>query len=162
MAGLYAHLKYERGWPVTSVHISAPFATNSAILVSTKIPYPGYTHQLAQYIFASGVMAYLDFVFIFDADVELTDGDQVVEEIMLKAHPTRDFHNIGQMNGPKSHLNIYQTPQEKKMALATSKVYVDCTTKEWDEEIMGPSKFTFDTLYPEDLRQKVTHLIEKL
>ncbi len=155
MAGLYAHLKYQRGWPVTSVHISAPFATNSAVLVSTEVPYPGYIHNLAQYIFSTGVMAYLDFVYIFDADVDVTDGDQVIEEITLKAHPTRDFHNIGAFTGPKSHLNIYQTPEEKKLGIPTSKVYVDCTSKKWDESKMGPRKFTFQTLYPKAVQEKI-------
>ncbi len=162
MAGLYAHLKYQRGWPVTSVHISAPFATNSAVLVATEVPFPGYIHHLAQYIFSTGVMAYLDFVFIFDADVDLTDADQVVEEITLKAHPSRDFHNVGLLTGPKSHLNIYQTPEEKKLGLPTSKVYVDCTSKKWDEATMGPSKLTFRTLFPEDVRQRAGKVIDAI
>ncbi len=155
-----AHLAADMKFPVSKVAIST-FMPWSALIVATDVPYPGYVQQLAKYIHHVGVFAICDFVIVVDKEVDPANTEWVMEEIALKAHPVKDFHEFGKLRGPKIHLNVYQTVEEKKIGL-TSKVYIDATTKEWDEATQGPKHLNFDTLYPENIRQVVSDKWEKL
>jgi UbiD family decarboxylase len=130
-------------------------------MISTHVPYKGYIHDIGQYIFTFGPAAYYDFLIFVDADVDITDFGAVLREVGTKAHPKKDFHNIEAMKArpeaPKSHLNVYLSPEEKKAGVSM-KCYIDATTKEWDEAKYGPKDLSTKTLYPPDLET----LLEKV
>jgi 4-hydroxy-3-polyprenylbenzoate decarboxylase len=126
----------------------------SCLIAATKIPYPGYAKELGELLLTCpGPSMYYDLVFILDEDVDITNMETVWEEIVTKAHPTKDWHNFGDAEAPRSTLNIYQTAEEKSALdkpttkAKTSKCWIDATTKDWDEAKNGPKRMEFDLLY---------------
>lgn len=142
------------GYPVKFV-IGPELNAWSCLIVSTEVPYEGYVKQLGELLLTCpGPSMYYDLVFVVDKDVDITNVEAVWEEVFLKTHPVRDWHNFGDAEAPRSTLNIYQKAEEKaalKVAASgtkTSKCWIDCTSKKWDEAGMGPRRFEYDLLYP--------------
>jgi UbiD family decarboxylase len=142
------------GFPVSSLGV-CDINGLGFLLVSSPIPYPGYVRDLSDLLLSYPFISpHFDVVVVLDPDVDLTNMEAVWEEIALKAHPLKDIHNIGRAEGPKSLLNIYQSVEEKGLMKhgmsrsKTAKVYIDATTKCWDETRDGPKRFEFSLLYP--------------
>ncbi len=108
-----------------------PFTSRTAWVIATDRPYPGYLHELANFVFTTWGMLHIDFFVFVDADVNPLDPRAVLEAIALHADPAADFHQFGVERMPKVPLNIYQTPEEKETApggtskAKTAKAYVD-------------------------------------
>ncbi|MEW6663489.1 MAG: UbiD family decarboxylase [Bacillota bacterium] len=142
------------GFPVKAI-VGPETNSYASVIIATKVPYQGYVKELAELILAvPGPSMYVDQIFVVDEDVDISNMEAVWEEVMLKSHPIRDWHNYRDPEGPRSPLNIYQKAEEKgtlRMAATvakTSKCYIDATTKQWDEVEMGPRRMEFETLYP--------------
>ena len=158
-AAMYFDLAYGAGLPVTGVAVPTIWPW-SMIVISTAIPFPGYIHAVARKIFSVGVTVYPDFLCFVDADVDPTNAADVLEEIVLKAHPLNDFHGLGRYEGPKASLNVYMNNDERKRLL-TSKVYIDATTKKWDSG-RGPRRMNYESVYPQEVRQRAEQIIQNL
>ncbi|WP_255193915.1 UbiD family decarboxylase [Natronobeatus ordinarius] len=108
-----------------------PFSSRTAWTIATDRPYPGYLHELANFVFTTWGMLHIDFLIFVDADVNPLDPRAVFEAIALQADPATDFHQFGVERMPKVPLNIYQTPDEKGSAdvgtskAKTAKAHVD-------------------------------------
>ncbi len=144
--GLYTDVRTFQGFPIKSLYypMQIPY---SFPVIATEVSYQGYIHEVANFLFSHGAFGHNDHVCFVDSDVNPADMDQVLEEIALKVHPTRDFH-IGNLEAPKVTLNVYQSPQEKEVGL-TAKVYIDATTKRKE----GLRRLTFETLFPEEIQK---------
>lgn len=154
LAPTVTHTLRKLGFPVRAI-VGPETNSYSSLIVATKVPYPGYVKELAELILAvPGPSVYVDLIFVVDEDVDISNMETVWEEIMLKSHPIKDWHNFRDPEGPRSPLNIYQKAEEKgtlRLAVTTaktSKCYIDATTKGWDEATMGPRRMEFDLLYP--------------
>jgi 4-hydroxy-3-polyprenylbenzoate decarboxylase len=108
-----------------------PYTARTVWTIATERPYPGYLHELANFIFTTWGMLHIDaFVFV-DADVNPLAPRAVLEALALHADPDADFHQFGVERMPTVPLNIYQTPDEKGSAAVgtskskTAKAYVD-------------------------------------
>lgn len=150
------------GFPVKAI-IGPETNSYSAVFIATKVPYKGYVKELAEMVLAvPGPSMYVDQVFVMDEDVDISNMETVWEEIALKSHPTRDWHNYGDAEAPRSPLNIYQSAEQKgnlRMAITaakTSKCFVDATTKRWDDVADGPRRLEYEKLYP-----NYKHWVEK-
>ncbi|RXK47731.1 UbiD family decarboxylase [Halorientalis pallida] len=110
------------------------FTSRTVWVISTDCPYPGYLHELANFIFTTWGMLHIDFFVFVDADVDPHNPRAVLSTIALDADPDADFHQFGVERMPKVPLNIYQTPDEKGSAdvgtskAKTAKAYIDATT----------------------------------
>ncbi|MFA9501671.1 UbiD family decarboxylase [Natrinema sp. H-ect1] len=110
------------------------FTSRTVWVISTDRPYPGYLHQLANFVFTTWGMLHIDFFVFVDADVDPFDPRAVLTAIALDADPDADFHQFGVERMPKVPLNIYQTPEEKGSAdvgtskAKTAKAYIDATS----------------------------------
>jgi len=158
-AGMYFDLRYGAGLPVTSVAVPSTLPW-SMLAIATANPFPGYLHAVARKIFSVGLTTIVDFVCFVDAGVDTSNNADVLEEIALKAHPLYDFHGLGRYEGPKVGLNVYQNDEERKRAL-TAKVYIDATTKKWDDR-RGPKRVDYATVYPEGIRTSVARILSGL
>jgi 4-hydroxy-3-polyprenylbenzoate decarboxylase len=153
MAGLLA-----KGYPVTAAAFHPVFTWANAA-IATKVPYPGYQRDAADAYFAfPAVPGHIDTATIVDEDVDPSDIETVLEEIALKVHPKRDIHRLPM--GPRVTLNVYYTPEERSRRVCT-KTWFDATSKDWDEEKMGPRRLVFDLMYPSDLKERVSKQAEK-
>ncbi|MFB6085015.1 MAG: UbiD family decarboxylase [Halorientalis sp.] len=118
------------------VEMAAPwrFTSRTVWVIATDRPYPGYLHELANFIFTTWGMLHIDFFVFVDAEVDPLDPRAVLSAIALEADPDADFHQFGVERMPKVPLNIYQTPDEKGSAdvgtskAKTAKAYIDATT----------------------------------
>ncbi|MFB6223774.1 MAG: UbiD family decarboxylase [Haloarcula sp.] len=118
------------------VAMAAPwrFTSRTVWVIATDRPYPGYLHELANFIFTTWGMLHIDFFVFVDADVDPLDPRAVLTAIAVDADPDADFHQFGVERMPKVPLNIYQTPDEKGSAdvgtskAKTAKAYIDATT----------------------------------
>jgi UbiD family decarboxylase len=110
------------------------FTSRTVWVIATDRPYPGYLHELANFIFTTWGMLHIDFFVFVDAAVDPLDPRAVLTAIALEADPDADFHQFGVERMPKVPLNIYQTPDEKGNAdvgtskAKTAKAYIDATT----------------------------------
>jgi 4-hydroxy-3-polyprenylbenzoate decarboxylase len=110
------------------------FTSQTVWVIATDRPYPGYLHELANFIFTTWGMLHIDFFVFVDADVDPLDPRTVLTAIALEADPDADFHQFGVERMPKVPLNIYQTPDEKGSAdvgtskTKTAKAYIDATS----------------------------------
>ncbi|WP_336328149.1 UbiD family decarboxylase [Halovenus sp. HT40] len=120
------------------VTMAAPwrFTSRMVWVISTDCPYPGYLHELANFVFTTWGMLHIDcFVFV-DEDVNPLDPQAVMSAIALDADPETDFHQFGVERMPKVPLNIYQTPDEKGSAevgtskTKTAKTYIDARSEQ--------------------------------
>jgi len=133
------------GFDVTAC-VPWPFTPRTTYTVATDTPYPGYLHELANFIFTTWGMLHVDFFVFVDADVDPNDPSAVLRAIALHADPDADFHQFGVEQMPKVPLNIYQTPAEKGDAetgtskTRTAKAYIDATAAgdEPDLALPGP------------------------
>jgi UbiD family decarboxylase len=118
------------------VELAVPwrFTSRTVWVIATDCPYPGYLHELANFVFTTWGMLHIDFFVFVDADVDPFDPRAVLTAFALEADPDEDFHQFGVERMPKVPLNIYQTPDEKEGAdvgtskAKTAKAYVDATT----------------------------------
>lgn len=117
------------------VEACAPWPTSprTVYTVATDVPYPGYLHEIANFIYTTWGMLHVDcFVFV-DADVDPLDARAVLRALGRHADPETDFHQFSDEKMPKVPLNIYQTPTEKgdvptgTSKTTTSKTYIDAT-----------------------------------
>lgn len=117
------------------VDACAPWPTTprTVYTVATDVPYPGYLHEIANFIYTTWGMLHVDcFVFV-DPDVDPLDTKAVLRAIGRYADPEEDFHQFDQEKMPKVPLNIYQTPTEKgdvptgTSKTTTTKTYIDAT-----------------------------------
>ncbi|RKD89311.1 UbiD family decarboxylase [Halopiger aswanensis] len=117
------------------VELAVPwrFTSRTVWIIATDRPYPGYLHELANFIFTTWGMLHIDFFVFVDPDVDPLDPRAVLTAIALEADPDADFHQFGVERMPKVPLNIYQTPDEKGSAdvgtskAKTAKAYIDAT-----------------------------------
>lgn len=118
------------------VEVAVPwrFTSRTVWVISTERPYPGYLHELANFVFTTWGMLHIDFFVFVDADVDPFDPRAVLTAFALEADPDEDFHQFGVERMPKVPLNIYQTPDEKEgvdvgtSKAKTAKAYVDATS----------------------------------
>ncbi|MFB6180091.1 MAG: UbiD family decarboxylase [Halorientalis sp.] len=119
------------------VAMAAPwrFTSRTVWIIATERPYPGYLHELANFVFTTWGMLHIDFFVFVDPGVDPLDARAVLKAIALDADPDTDFHQFGVERMPKVPLNIYQTPDEKGSAQVgtskakTAKAYVDATSE---------------------------------
>ncbi|ELY81972.1 UbiD family decarboxylase [Natrinema gari] len=118
------------------------FTSRTVWVIATDRPYPGYLHELANFVFTTWGMLHIDFFVFVDADTDPLDPRAVLTAIALEADPDADFHQFGVERMPKVPLNIYQTPDEKGSAdvgtskAKTAKAYIDATSESPAED--GP------------------------
>ncbi|MFC6763844.1 UbiD family decarboxylase [Natrinema soli] len=118
------------------VELAVPwrFTSRTVWVIATDCPYPGYLHQLANFVFTTWGMLHIDFFVFVDTDVDPFDSRAVLTAIALDADPDTDFHQFGLERMPKVPLNIYQTLDEKGSAdvgtskAKTAKAYIDATS----------------------------------
>ena len=119
------------------VELAVPwqFTSRTVWVIATERPYPGYLHELANFVFTTWGMLHIDFFVFVDPAVDPLDPREVLAAIALDADPDTDFHQFGVERMPKVPLNIYQTPDEKGSAdvgtskAKTAKAYIDATTE---------------------------------
>ncbi len=148
--GFWAYLALVKGYPVKRVWMPRETPYNMFVVSMDRLS-PGIAKEIMDSTFHLSPMGHIDHIALVDGDIDPKDVGQFVEEFATKMHPKKDFL-MTDWNMPKVTLTVYLSPEERKQGL-TKKMAFDCTTKEWDEETMGPKRMTFETLYSDDVQE---------
>ncbi|MDO8691398.1 MAG: UbiD family decarboxylase [Dehalococcoidia bacterium] len=141
----------QREFPVRMVYVP-PEYSNFLAAVSTKVPYANYPRKLADAIWASKPGTNIHYVAVFDEDVDVTNLTEVVHAIFTRCHPVRGIYKEPHM--PGTQLEPYLSPLEKANKDSATCLF-DCTwPKDWPAKNI-PSKISFETSYPPELKQRI-------
>jgi len=98
--------------------------------------------------------ALLSKIFVVDNDVDPFDMPAVLHAFATKCHPSRGIHVVHYEGRANTLTPCYS--QEERLNQRGATVAFDCTwPPEWSREWEVPVKATFDTIYPEKLRQEI-------
>ena len=145
----------ERGFPVKGVYI-LPHIPMVGIVISTDVPYPGAIHDMADTLFAMGMMVHFDFTLFVDSDVDPADVEQVISEWINKTNAEKDYH-ISDRVAPKLLLSGYLDEEDFAKNVigeggVTSKIYIDATSKPGSPKV---KRMSFETVFPADTQKWV-------
>ncbi len=153
---LFGFYKYAMGMPVESIRVPHPLFSCASKIAATNATSKEDVTWLAHNLWMTMLTAMsFQLVGIVDGDLDLTDEELVLEELMRKASVAEDWHDVGRAEGVRSWYSVFQTPQEKREGKPTAKVWIDGTTKEWDENKMGPKRCTYELLVPDEIRKRI-------
>ncbi|MDG5758300.1 UbiD family decarboxylase [Natronococcus sp. A-GB1] len=115
-------------------------------VVSAKMLYAGFEWQLSNFLFSFSNC--YDTVIIVDDEASPRDLGQVLADIWVKAHPSRDWL-FSESDAPVARMPTYSREG------TGARLYIDATwDPRWDEEYIAP-QVSFTDSYPPNLRAAV-------
>jgi 4-hydroxy-3-polyprenylbenzoate decarboxylase len=146
-ARLYARV--DGYWGVSPVEwVSLPVEAGLGVcLVASELLYAGFEWQLANTLFSYGSL--FDKVVILDAGVSPDDLGRALDDIWVKAHPSRDW-TFGEPHAPAP-----AAPRYREDGATGARLYVNAAwDPQWDEEFIAP-EVGFEATYSEELQAAV-------
>ncbi|MFC7128012.1 3-octaprenyl-4-hydroxybenzoate carboxy-lyase [Haloferax chudinovii] len=136
-------------WGVAPVEwLALPAETGLGIcLVASEILYAGFEWQLANTLFSFSRL--FDKIVVLDTETRPMDLARAFDDIWVKAHPANDWE-FSDSAAPAA-----SAPYYRQDGSTGANVYVNAAwDPRWDEEFIAP-RVTFETMYPEALREAV-------
>lgn len=146
-ARLYARV--DGYWGVSPVEwVGLPVEAGLGIcLVASELLYAGFEWQLANTLFSYGSL--FDKVVILDAGVPPDDLGRALDDIWVKAHPSRDW-TFGEPCAPAP-----TAPRYREDGTTGARLYVNAAwDPQWDEEFIAP-EVGFEATYSGELQAAV-------
>ncbi len=147
----YDFLKREMGFPIKDAYCTTE-ASWGNVIISTEVPYTGYVSELVEACFSNKYMMWNNWVIVVDADVDIRDPRDVMEEFALQCHPQRIIHT--DLDGFNHPLNFFTELSDRIKNTKGAKKAYDCTTS-WLKPSQLPKKDTFEEAYPPDIQEFV-------
>ncbi len=139
------------GIPVADVYVPPEGAVHAAV-VSVSHGGSEVTRQILEIL--TSRRALLSKIFVVETDVDPFDMGAVLHAFATKCHPGRGIHVVHYEGRANTLTPCYS--QEERLAQRGASVAFDCTwPPEWSREWEVPVKATFDSIYPETLRQAI-------
>lgn len=139
------------GLPVLAVNVPREGAVHAAVIAAE---YGG--KQIAQQILETltSRRALISKIFLVEADIDVFDLGKVLHAFSTKCHPAHGIHVV-QYEGRANTLTPCYSQGERAAQKGATVLY-DCTWPgEWSREWEVPVKATFESIFPESIRQKV-------
>jgi UbiD family decarboxylase len=136
-------------WGVEPVEwVALPAETGLGMcLVASEILYAGFEWQLVNTLFSFSRL--FDKVVVLDEDVPPADLSRAFDDMWVRAHPSHDW-GFSEPSAPAATVPSYRQDGE-----TGSRLYVNATwDPRWDETYIAP-RVTFETSFPEDVRESV-------
>lgn len=145
----------ESGIAVVAVNV-APECIGYLVVVSVMArvaQIPNLAHRVASCIWGSAVGGNIPYVIVVDDDVDVYNLQQVLHAVVTKCHPYRGISRVESATGMA--FMPFLSPYERSQRLS-AKVVFDCTWPlHWDPVTDVPTKTSFDTAYPKEIRDHV-------
>lgn len=142
-------------------------------IVSTNVPYNGYTSRFAKFLFSVSPYKWFDKILVVDTDVEPVDLGRCLNDMCQKVHPIRDIRK-GEEEAPIPMSAAYPCPEGK-----SARLIVDATWPVGFDKSQLPERTAFEVSFPPEIQKSVierwltdfgfekkpiveTHLIKKL
>jgi 4-hydroxy-3-polyprenylbenzoate decarboxylase len=145
------HRLERHGIPVLNVNVPREGAVHMAVI---SVNYGG--QQVAREILETltSRRALISKIFLVEPDVDVYDMGKVLHAFSTKCHPAHGIHVI-HYEGRANTLTPCYSQGERAMQKGASVLY-DCTWPgEWSREWEVPVKATFETIFPEAVREKI-------
>ena len=139
-----------RGVPVKDVYVP-PEGVTHLIVVSVERGGSRVARQVLDFFTARRVM--VSKVIVVDRDVDAFDMNQVVHAFATKCHPGRGIA-LEHYEGRGNALTPCYSAEERRRLKGTSAVFDATWPEDWEEEGV-PIKSSFETTYPDWLKEKV-------
>lgn len=140
------------GVPVLDVYVPPEGAVHAAVVAVSRGG-KDVARQVVEIL--TSRRALLSKIFVVDSDVDPFDLGKVLHAFATKCHPGKGIHVVNYEGRANTLTPCYS--QEERLKQAGATVAFDCTwPPEWSREWEVPVKATFDTIFPEDLRRKVS------
>ncbi|MBI4526668.1 MAG: UbiD family decarboxylase [Deltaproteobacteria bacterium] len=139
------------GLPVLDVNVPREGAVHMAIIA---VKYGG--RQIAREILdtLTSRRALLSKLFLVEPDVDVFDMGKVLHAFSTKCHPAHGIHVV-HYEGRANTLTPCYSQGERAIQKGATVLY-DCTWPgEWSREWEVPVKATFETIFPETVREKI-------
>lgn len=143
------HARINSYWGVEPVEwVALPAETGLGMcLVATEILYAGFEWQLANTLFSFSRL--FDKVIVLDNGVRPADLSRAFDDMWIRAHPSHDWE-FSEPSAPAATIPSYRQAGE-----TGSRLYVNATwDSRWDETYIAP-RVTFESSFPEDVRETV-------
>jgi 4-hydroxy-3-polyprenylbenzoate decarboxylase len=142
----------KQGLPVRTVAIP-PYGVGHLLAVSTATPYMNFAKRVAHAVWATKPGSMVYYVVVCDADVDVTQFDEVLHAIATKCHPLRGIYKVPHAPG-YAYLLPFLDARERPLGDAAY-VLFDCTwPKDWPKEAT-PVKSSFEILWPKEIQETV-------
>ncbi len=140
------------GVPVVDVYVPPEGAVHAAV-VTVRRGGSEVTRKILDVL--TSRRALLSKIFVVDSDVDPFDMGKVLHAFATKCHPGTGIHAVRYEGRANTLTPCYS--QEERLRQAGATVAFDCTwPPEWSREWEVPVKATFDTIFSESIRQKIT------
>jgi 4-hydroxy-3-polyprenylbenzoate decarboxylase len=140
-----------RGVPVIEVYVPPEGAVHTAV-VSVQLGGKEIARKILEIL--TSRRALLSKIFMVEPDVDLFDMGKVMHAFSTKCHPAHGVHVV-QYEGRANTLTPCYS-QGERLAQRGATILFDCTWPgEWSREWEVPVKATFDSIFPEQVQQKV-------
>ncbi len=139
------------GVPIVDVNVPREGAVHMAVI---GVKYGG--KQVAREILETltSRRALLSKIFLVEPDVDVYDLGKVLHAFSTKCHPAHGIHVI-HYEGRANTLTPCYSQGERALQKGATALY-DCTWPgEWSREWEVPVKATFDTIFPDSVKQKI-------
>lgn len=146
-ARLYARINAY--WGVEPVEwVALPAAAGLGVcLVASEILYAGFEWQLANALFSFSRL--FDKVLVLDETVPPADLPRALDDMWVRAHPSHDWE-FGEPAAPPATAPVY-----RRDGTTGSRLYINATwDPRWDETYIAP-RVTFDSSFPNEVRETV-------
>ncbi|MFQ5850757.1 MAG: UbiD family decarboxylase [Candidatus Binatia bacterium] len=139
------------GVPVVEVYVPPEGAVHAAV-IAVKFGGREMARKILEVL--TSRRALLSKIFMIDIDVDLFDMGRVIHAFSTKCHPAHGIHVI-QYEGRANSLTPCYSQGERAIQKGAT-VLFDCTWPAgWSREWEVPVKATFDSIYPEFVREKI-------
>jgi phenylphosphate carboxylase alpha subunit len=139
------------GIPVLDVNVPREGAVHMAVI---GVQYGG--KQVAREILETltSRRALISKIFLVEPDVDVYDIGKVLHAFSTKCHPAHGIHVVHYEGRANTLTPCYS--QDERAAQKGASVLYDCTWPgEWSREWEVPVKATFDSIFPDSVRQKI-------
>jgi 4-hydroxy-3-polyprenylbenzoate decarboxylase len=151
-AWLYRKALRERGIPFTGVFVPPQMVCQVAI-VGVRTIYSNIATRIGNILSTCGIPGLPTMVIVVDADVDVTNLNQVFHALATKCHPARGIR-VSE-NEPGIPLIPFLNLEERMWGKGAS-VLFDCTWPlDWPKETAVPPVCSFNEVYPSEVRDKV-------
>jgi len=141
-----------QGIPITGVYMY-PESTHHLVVVGVKPSYTNIATQIGNLVFGSKLSPWFYYVIVVEDDVDIYNWKEVMHAFSTRCHPVEGIRVY------KHGLCSPVTPfldQKNRVLGNGAQVLFDCTFPiHWDRKTERPALISFNTAYPEEIKQKV-------
>ncbi|SPD72392.1 putative phenylphosphate carboxylase, alpha subunit [uncultured Desulfobacterium sp.] len=153
LGSMYKRSLINAGLPVVDVNLP-PEASGVLTVVSTKTPYRGIAHTIANVLDGEFKMVSMSqHILVVNDDVDIFNIPELLHTWASRVHPERDI--FVRRGRPGLPLAPWADLDERQKMTAPSALYDATWSLDWSPEIAIPPKAAFKSIFPVEVQEKI-------